>query len=259
MIFEQDSVAFKILDVLYIEQKNVKTYNSDRNFDALSFRIEADTVIEYNNNQIELSDNSVGFFPADTNYTRIAKNDKMIVVHFKTFNYHSDEAEFFFPADYEKYDLLFKKILHCWNMKKTSYKHEAASLLNCIFAELYKDNKKEYDAKSKIQASLRYIEENYLKKDFSLQLAAEKSYLSEVYFRKLFKKEFNMSPKQYVINRRIKYAASLIISGYYTLQEISELCGYNDYKHFSVEFKKIIGVSPSKYTYNFKEPNAIAI
>ncbi|MBQ8525694.1 MAG: helix-turn-helix transcriptional regulator [Clostridia bacterium] len=62
-----------------------------------------------------------------------------------------------------------------------------------------------------------------------------------------------MSPKQYVINHRIKYAASLIITGYYTLQEISELCGYSDYKYFSLEFKKVIGVSPSKYTYKFDE------
>ncbi len=39
----------------------------------------------------------------------------------------------------------------------------------------------------------------------------------------------------------------------YGFEEISEKCGYNDYKHFSVEFKKITGVSPSKYTYNFTD------
>ena len=76
-----------------------------------------------------------------------------------------------------------------------------------------------------------------------------KKFKSDERFAKLFKKEFGISPKQYVINKRIKYASSLIIAGYHTLSEISSLCGYNDYKHFSVEFKKIVGVSPSKYIY----------
>ena len=77
--------------------------------------------------------------------------------------------------------------------------------------------------------------------------------MSDTYFRKLFKEEFGMSPKQYVIRHRIQHAASLIIAGYYTLEEIAEHCGYNDYKHFSVEFKKLTGVSPSKYVYNYEE------
>ena len=89
------------------------------------------------------------------------------------------------------------------------------------------------------------------KKDFSLQIAAKKSFISEPYFRKLFNKEFGISPKKYVIEHRIKYAASLIIAGYFSLQEISQMCGYDDYKHFSSAFKKIMNVSPSKYTYKF--------
>lgn len=252
MIFEKESLAFLILDVLYLEQGNIKAYNHDRNFDALSFRFEADVVIETQNKQIELGDNSICFFPAVVNYTRIAKDDKLIVIHFKTFNYHSSDIEEFFPTKPEKYRALFEDILNCWNAKGTSYKHEASSILNRIFAELYKDNKKAQNSNSKIYRSIQYIEENCFKKDFSLTVAAKKSFISETYFRKLFEQEYGISPKKYVIKRRIKYATSLIISGYYTLQEVSELCGYNDYKHFSVEFKKIIGVSPSKYTYNYK-------
>ena len=253
MIFEQEAIGFQILDVLSFDQGYTKKYSIKRNFDALSFRYEADTVIEYNGKQLQFTDNSVGFFPSNVDYTRTTNRDKMIVVHFKAYHYHANEIESFFPVDHEKYRTLFEEILNCWNKKNPAYKHEASSWLNLIFAELYKDNKKTYEFHSKIHASIIYIEENCLKKEFSLQTAAKKSFISEPYFRKLFKKEFNLSPKQYVINRRIKHAASLIIAGYYTLREISELCGYSDYKHFSVEFKRVIGVSPSKYTYHFEK------
>ena len=87
MIFEQETVAFQILDVLYLDQKMIKTYNYNRNFDAISFRFEADTVIETEKTQLELTDNNICFFPADINYTRDAKKDKMIVVNFKCFGY----------------------------------------------------------------------------------------------------------------------------------------------------------------------------
>lgn len=253
MIFEQETIAFQILDVLFLEQENVKFYNAARHFDALSYRFEADTVIETNAGETELTDGHVCYFPSDINYVRTSKRDKMIVVHFKTFNYHATNVECFLPPDPKKYAVLFEEILHLWERKDTAYMHEASSVLNRIFSELYKDNQPNEYAKSKIYPSIRYIEQNCFMQDFSLQTAAKKSFVSDTYFRKLFKKEFLVSPKQYVIGRRIKYAASLIVAGYYSLEEIATLCGYNDYKHFSVEFKKNIGVSPSKYTYNYQK------
>ena len=250
MIFQKETIAFVILDVLYIDQKNIKKYNQDRNFDALSFRLEADTVIESKTQRLQLRNNSISFFPGNINYTRIAKKDKMIVIHFKTFNYHPNAIEKFIPQNTEKYRMLFEEIWNCWSSRGTSYKHEASSILNRIFAELYSDNQTLKNSSSKIYNSIQYIEENCYKKEFSIAEAAKKSHISESYFRNLFKKEYDTSPMNYVINCRMTYASSLIISGYYSLQQVSEMCGYNDYKHFSTEFKKVMGISPSKYTYN---------
>lgn len=252
MIFEQENIVFQILDIFYLEHGRAKISNRNRNFDALSYRYEADTVIESNGKVTELIDNTICYFPSEANYIRTTKKDKLIVIHFKSFNYHSNEIEYFIPENPEKYARLFEKILDCWTKKPISYKHNASAILSSIFAELYKDNFPAHNSHSKIYQSVRYIEKNFFKKDFSLRTAAEKSLMSDTYFRKLFKNEFNISPKKYVINLRINHAASLITSGYFTLQEIAEKCGYDDYKHFSAEFKKITGVSPSKYKYNFK-------
>lgn len=251
MIFEQSNIAFQILDVMYLRQEQTKTYNHNRNFDALSLRLNADTVLSYNDKEFEAPADSICYFPSNVNYSRVSNKDEMLVIHFKTFNYHSNDIEIFIPENIEKYKELFWKIFEIWDKKSISYKYDAASILNMIFAEFYKDNKPKDSRDKKIREGVDYIKENCLKTDFYLPDAAAKSAVSETYFRRLFKKEYGISPKQYVINRRLKYAASMIVAGYYTLEEISCRCGYSDYKHFSSEFKKIMGVSPSKYRYEF--------
>lgn len=271
MIFGQDYIIMEILDVLFIEQENIKTYNKNRCFSALSYRYQGEeTVIdpsvavpsdatdeniysdkEKYNKQIDLSDNSICYFPSSVDYIRTSKKDKLIVIHFKLFNYHSNEIEPFYPDDYEKYRKLFEEILLCWEEKKVDYLYKSTAILYEIFAELYKDNQILYKPNSVIYNSIRYIEENYFKKDFSIAKASQKSFISDAYFRRLFKKEFGLSPKKYVINKRLKYASALIMTGYYSMKEISDMCGYPDYRHFSTEFKKHLGVSPSSYTYNY--------
>jgi two-component system response regulator YesN len=82
---------------------------------------------------------------------------------------------------------------------------------------------------------------------------AKQSFMSEVYFRKLFKAEYGITPQKQIIYLRMQNAVDLISTGYYSLKEVALLSGYNDYKHFSVEFKKIKGVSPSEYLYSFQE------
>jgi AraC-like DNA-binding protein len=95
--------------------------------------------------------------------------------------------------------------------------------------------------------------QNYKKSDLTIKEIADRSFMSEVYFRKLFKKEYGISPQKYIIDLRIQNAVGLISTGYYTLSEVAHMSGYNDYKYFSVEFKKAMGVSPSEYMYNYED------
>ena len=46
MFFGNDIISFILLDVLELKQKNVNMHNNKRNFNALSFRFRADTVLK---------------------------------------------------------------------------------------------------------------------------------------------------------------------------------------------------------------------
>lgn len=250
MLFQQESLAFQIYDVLYLQQGHSKTRNKNRHYDALSFRIRAKTVIEFDEKKINLKDSSIAYFPSNFEYTRIAELDDLIVVHFKCYNFSGREMEYFTPDQPEAFRMFFQKLLDCWQQKKPGYKHQAASIFAEILQMIYCENIPESVADGKIDASIQYIRQNLLQADFSLTEAARKSFVSDVYFRKLFKKEYGITPKQYVIQHRIQQAATLILAGFCSLQEVSEMCGYRDYKHFTTEFKRIMGVSPSQYEYN---------
>lgn len=251
MIFTEEFLSFQVLDVFYLDQGDSENRTCGRNFDALSFRIEANTEIETKHQRFTLLGGSIGFFPSAVTYTRRSKEDRLIVVHFKLLNFQGNEIEYFCPKSPEKYGALFREMLTVWNRKESAYRYECTAILNRIFAEIYRENIREQPPNGRIEGAVRYIEQNCLKADFDLSLAAEKAFISEVYFRKLFREKFGMAPKQYVLRYRIGHAASLILSGYFSLQEISARCGFRDYKHFTVQFKKIIGVSPSCYGYEY--------
>jgi len=253
MFFENEMLSFSILDVLEIRQNGVEMFNSGRNFSALSFRSRSDAVLETRSKKYRMGDNYVSYFPSRLDYKRTANIDELIVIHFDTTNYTSREIEFFIPQDTDVLSRLFREILELWNKKELGYKHKCSAVLYSILAECYSQNYVSREDGSKIKNSVDYILANYKKSDLAMKDIADKSFMSEVYFRRLFKKEYGISPRKYIINLRIQHAVGLISTGYYSLKDVAYMSGYNDYKYFSVEFKKTVGISPSEYRYNYEQ------
>ena len=252
LLFENDGISFNLLDVLKLKQKNVNMYNSERNFNALSFRIKADTIIKSKTDVFHMKDNYVSFVPSRLDYRRVSKIDELIVIHFEVINYNARNIEFFKPKKPESFHKLFTDILECWNHKEVGYKYKCSAIFNEILALCYSENYRPKPMDSKIKKSVDYLLKHYNDCDLSIKVIAEQSFVSEVYFRKLFKAKYGISPQKYIIRLRIQCAKELISTGYYPLKEIALMSGYTDYKYFSTEFKKQVGISPSDYVYNYK-------
>lgn len=251
MFFEKEVLSFTILEVVELKQRDVHMFNSGRNFNALSFRVHADTVLKTETKEYHMRDNTVSYVPARLDYSRHSTYDDLIVVHFETGDYTTREIECFTSTDAAILSGLFRDILDCWNRKEIGYRFKCSAILCEIFAECYKQNFKQDIKLPKIQLSVDYIHQNYKNGDLCMREISEKSYMTEVYFRKLFKKEFGISPQKYIIDLRLQDAAGLIATGYYSLQEVAFMAGYRDYRYFSVEFKRKYGISPSAYSYNY--------
>ena len=67
------------------------------------------------------------------------------------------------------------------------------------------------------------------------------------YFSTLFKKETGVNFLEYVTIVRIKAAKQLLADSKKSISDICCEVGYNDFKHFTKQFKKVTSLSPSEY------------
>lgn len=254
MIFSKHKLAFKIIDVLKISSKNVRKENPHRHFSALSFRISSDAVIKYSNHTLTLSDGSVTYFPADLDYLRIASHDEMIVIHLEMYNYAGKDIETYMPSDTAQMRNRFEEIYREWSRGKPDRFYRATAMLYSLFAEIYGECALlDTGDPRTVTLATRRIHEQYTDPDFTVaQLASELSVSAE-YLRRIFRERLGVSPKKYLQDLRLRRAAASLTSGYFSVKEVAESCGFTDEKYFSVAFKKATGCSPSKYIYQYRE------
>ena len=70
---------------------------------------------------------------------------------------------------------------------------------------------------------------------------------SPSYFSCAFKRTFGASPHAYLMSRRISMAVELMLSSDAPLSEIAINCGFADQAHFSRQFRRTMGHTPSTW------------
>ena len=106
-----------------------------------------------------------------------------------------------------------------------------------------------------IEGFLNYINSN-LENDLSIDTIASEFFISKYYLMRKFKNQIGSSIHNYVVQKRLILARSLISDGL-SMSSVCSRCGFNDYSSFVRAFKKVYGVSPSNYNptiHNFENP-----
>jgi len=97
-----------------------------------------------------------------------------------------------------------------------------------------------------IQKTILLIESD-LSTDLSLRTLAKQQNVSSSYLSSLFKKETGKTVSEYIREKRIQYAASLLSSTHLQVQTVAQHCGIMDVQYFSKLFKKQMGFTPKEY------------
>lgn len=144
----------------------------------------------------------------------------------------------------------FKKAADAWRNKDDMRVIIAMRAVYDAIYQIDKEMRKQYVSGTQtalLTPALEKIEQSFTENELRISSLAALCGISEAYFRRLFSNAFGISPKEYVLHKRIEYAKVLLRSGDFSIAEISALCGYIVPSHFSKEFSKRVGVSPNQF------------
>lgn len=102
--------------------------------------------------------------------------------------------------------------------------------------------------------ALDYISNNYTY-DLKIQDIADYVGIDRTYLYKIFRKTANISPKQYLLQFRIREAGKLLQGQKYTVTETAYSCGFRDTASFCTCFKQQIGCTPRQYKERMRTGN----
>lgn len=97
-----------------------------------------------------------------------------------------------------------------------------------------------------IEQAMTIFNNRFISPDFSVNEIARELYIHPNYFSNIFKKEMGSTFNEYLTQRRIEYATSLIRLGYTKVNQIAEMAGIPDASYFSKVYKKLEGITPSE-------------
>lgn len=99
----------------------------------------------------------------------------------------------------------------------------------------------------------RYIDLHF-KESLTLDLLAEEAHMNRHYLSHAFKREYGISPINYMISRRIEESKYLLTETDLSLSQISQLLGFSSLSYFSQVFRKSQSIPPIEYRQNSKHP-----
>lgn len=168
-------------------------------------------------------------------------------------NFDADISDEPFCVTLKKADQLrhnFKAAADAWKNNDSLRIALAMRALYDAVCKAQKEIHKQYVPKTKrlfIAPAVDVMNQRFTDNDLSVSYLAALCGISGVYFRKIFLNSFGVSPKEYMIQKRMDYAKNLLKSGDFSISEIATLCGYTESCHFSREFSKREGISPNQY------------
>ena len=125
--------------------------------------------------------------------------------------------------------------------------------VNRIFLEKqYIFDKKSYTFDSQIASILQYINHN-LKEDLSVETLSARYYVSKYHLMRKFKQETGYTLHNYIVNKRLLMARTLISNGMPVTKAAQE-SGFAEYSTFSRAYRKQFKTNPSEELPHYSNP-----
>ena len=151
-----------------------------------------------------------------------------------------------------------RNILRETELKNTGYEDVCQAYMEILLIRLMRNialaipsEPQSVSANRQCAAIRRYIDLHF-KEALTLEQLAEESHMSKYYLSHTFKREYGVSPINYMISRRIEESKYLLAETDLSLSQIAQLLGFSSLSYFSQVFHRTQGISPKEYRQNQK-------
>ena len=249
MFFSDSNASFRILSVLDLEWQKNDTQVMPRPFHALSLRLEGNAFFSDAAHSVQSKNGDLLYMPAGSPYYLRSDHEHVIVIHFEMSDEIPRHFDLYSPKNVAVFEHLFHSINEAWKNKKPGFYWKSMSILYQILEEMTRQFSPIYAEFSyqKLKNAISYMHLHFTDAELSVATLCDIANLSDTQFRKLFFEIYETTPLNYINILRTDYAAELLSSSFFGVEEISAKSGFSDAKHFSTVFKKYKRCSPSIY------------
>ncbi len=245
VLTELDSVL-DIMNPIFFDRLKQK-----RSSHGLCFSLSGKTIYNYEGKTYVSDRAHAVLIPRGATYLHSCTEEgEFPLINFQTTeDFSPTEFIIFEIKDPEEYMEEFRELERISLLSPRNGHLKAMHILYAILLRLYKaELAKESRTFHIIRPAVRYLEDHYADAGLTNQILAEQAMISEVYFRRVFKENFGVSPKQYIQDLRIAKAKNLLKSNVYSsIATVAEEVGFSNIYQFSTAFKKATGYTPTRY------------
>ena len=246
MIFSDVRIA-DIKSVIHYTPQTTKFSAKNRNCHIIGIQLSGNAEHFFADRKFLLDENSIYFFNQKEDYrVEVGEKGSCFSVHFTTVA----------PISAKSFRIKIKDnstVTRILSSIEQSFLKSGKCNTKCLY-ELYKlltnyeeiYNKKYSPKNINILNAKDYMNLHFKEKNCT-QMAAKEYGVTTRRFSDIFKNEFNTTPNQYIIQRKINLAKELLASNELSIEDISNLCGFSDIYYFSKTFKKVTGQTATEY------------
>ena len=153
-------------------------------------------------------------------------------------------------AIYKQIELqhIFTQLYLSWSLRTPASHCRCMALLYELLSHFAEAGKSETISTASLEPALKFLEKHIFDPDLKIGKLHDLCGISDTYFRQLFLARFGISPKKYVIKRRLAQAKAILDSGEYdTISEVAMMTGFEDALYFSKAFRNKYGYPPSAW------------
>ena len=167
----------------------------------------------------------------------------------------NSNGQFCILVHYESVEIssCMRNILREMELKNTGYEDVCQAYMEILIIRLMRSTSLAVQSDPQVIsgnrqcAAVRRHIDLHFKEPLTLEQLAEEAHMNKYYLSHAFKREYGISPINYMISRRVEESKYLLAETDLPMSQIAQLLGFSSLSYFSQVFRRSQNISPMEY------------